>query len=49
MFEDAAVGVQAAKRGGFFCVGVHRYGDIARLTGADLVVDDLESLSDTTL
>jgi beta-phosphoglucomutase family hydrolase len=46
VFEDAAVGVQAAKRGGFFCVGVHRYGDLARLAGADVIINDLDQLTD---
>jgi beta-phosphoglucomutase len=45
VFEDAAVGVQAAKRGGFICVGVHRHGNITRLGGADLIVSDLDQLS----
>jgi beta-phosphoglucomutase len=49
VFEDAAVGVQAARRGGFFCVGLHRYGDIARLAGADLIVDDLDQLDDDAM
>jgi len=46
VFEDAAVGVQAAKGGGFYCVGIHRYGDIARLAGADRIVNDLDELND---
>jgi beta-phosphoglucomutase len=45
VFEDAAVGVQAAKRGNFLCVGVHRHGDITRLEGADLIVRDLDQLN----
>jgi len=49
VFEDAAVGVQAAKRGGFFCIGLHRYGDIARLAGADLIVKDLDQLDDNAM
>lgn len=49
VFEDATVGVQAAKRGGFFCVGIFRYGDVARLAGADLIIDDLEQLKDDTI
>lgn len=49
VFEDAAVGVQAAKRGGFFCVGIHRYGDVARLAGADLIVTDLDELDDEVM
>jgi beta-phosphoglucomutase family hydrolase len=49
VFEDAAAGVQAAKRGGFFCVGIHRYGDVARLAGADLIVNDLDQLKDVAI
>jgi beta-phosphoglucomutase len=49
VFEDASVGVLAAKRGGFFCVGVHRYGDVLRLAGADLIVSDLEEINDESL
>jgi beta-phosphoglucomutase len=44
VFEDATAGVQAAKRGGFICVGIHRHGDISRLRGADLIVNDLDQL-----
>jgi beta-phosphoglucomutase len=46
VFEDASAGVQAAKRGGFFCVGIHRYGDRQRLAGADVIVSDLDDLRD---
>ncbi|WP_320668632.1 HAD family hydrolase [Patulibacter defluvii] len=45
--EDAIVGVEAARRGGFgFIVGVDRGGDGEALTaaGADLVVSDVEQL-----
>jgi beta-phosphoglucomutase len=40
VFEDAPKGVQAAKAGGFYCVGV---GDEAFLSQADLVVPTLDS------
>jgi beta-phosphoglucomutase len=46
VFEDAVLGVEAAKRGKFKCVGIDRYNDPARLKKADLVVSDL---SKTTL
>jgi beta-phosphoglucomutase family hydrolase len=49
VFEDAAVGVQAAKRGGFYCVGIHRYGDIARLAGAEIIITDLDELKDEAI
>ena len=41
VFEDAALGVEAAKRGGFPCVGIDRHGTPGRLAAADLVVKDL--------
>lgn len=42
VFEDAASGVQAAKTGGFFAVGV---GDPKQLVQADVVVPDLQGLT----
>ena len=41
VFEDAESGIKAAKRGGFFCVGVdrHQYGQY--FAQADMVVKDL--------
>jgi len=41
VFEDAVLGVEAAKRGNFSCVGVDRYSNPARLMKADLIVNDL--------
>jgi len=41
VFEDAVLGVEAAKRGNFSCVGIDRYGNPARLAKADLVINDL--------
>ncbi len=41
VFEDAVLGVEAAKNGGMLCVGIDRYGKPKRLSGADLVVKDL--------
>jgi beta-phosphoglucomutase family hydrolase len=39
--EDAVSGVIAAKTGGFFCLGVERSNQPARLSGADMIVPDL--------
>ena len=46
-FEDAISGVQAAKYGGMFCVGIVRIGkpEDLRDAGADVVVGDLEEVS----
>ncbi len=44
VFEDAAQGVEAAKRAGMFCVGIDRYGEPALFTKADVVVTDLEEI-----
>lgn len=41
VFEDAVLGVEAAKKGGFKCIGVDRYNDPSRLKKADFVVSDL--------
>ncbi len=41
VFEDAVLGVEAAKRAGMRCVGIDRYGRPERLNKADLVVSDL--------
>ncbi len=41
VFEDAVLGVEAAKRAGMKCVGIDRYGKPERLKKADLVVGDL--------
>lgn len=40
VFEDAVLGVEAAKRAGMFCVGIDRYGDRERLKKADIVIKD---------
>ena len=50
VFEDALVGVEAGRAGGFACVvGVDRVGqaDALREHGADIVVGDLAELLDT--
>lgn len=41
VFEDAVLGVEAARRAGMRCIGIDRYGDPKRLAGADIVVGDL--------
>lgn len=41
VFEDALLGVEAAKRGNFRCVGVDRTDNPQRLEKADLIVKDL--------
>ena len=41
VFEDAVLGVQAAKSAGMKCVGIDRYGKPERLNKADLVISDL--------
>jgi beta-phosphoglucomutase len=45
VFEDAVLGVEAAKRAGMRCVGIDRYGKPERLKKADLVVSDLGEVS----
>jgi beta-phosphoglucomutase-like phosphatase (HAD superfamily) len=41
VFEDAESGVAAAKRGGFFCIGINRNRQPGFTNQADLVVTDL--------
>jgi len=41
VFEDAVLGVEAAKRAGMKCVGIDRYDEPDRLNKADLVISDL--------
>jgi len=49
VFEDAVLGVEAAKRGNFKCIGIDRYNNPARLSKADLVVKDLSEINLETL
>ncbi|MEM7828162.1 MAG: beta-phosphoglucomutase family hydrolase [Candidatus Aenigmatarchaeota archaeon] len=49
VFEDAILGVEAAKRGGFKCVAIDRYNDPSRLSRADLVINDLSRIDITQL
>lgn len=41
VFEDAVLGVEAAKRARMVCVGIDRYNNPSRLAKADIVVSDL--------
>ena len=45
VFEDAVLGVEAAKRAEMLCVGIDRYDDPKRLKDADLVTSDLEDIN----
>ena len=45
VFEDAIAGVEAAKRGGMYCIGVTATNTKDKLHKADLVVDSLEEIS----
>ena len=49
VFEDAVLGVEAAKRGGMKCVGIDRHGDPEGLSKADIVVSDLADTDLKTL
>ena len=44
VFEDAVLGVEAAKRAKMLCIGIDRYASPERLKQADLVVDDLSKV-----
>ena len=48
VFEDAESGVKAAKRGGFYCVGVDRHQQPEYFREADLVVTDLGGFENRT-
>lgn len=45
VFEDAVLGVEAAKRAKMKCVGIDRYGDRSRLEKANIVVSDLSEIN----
>lgn len=49
VFEDAILGVKAAKSARMFCVGIDRHNDPGRLKEADLTVKDLKEISYTEL
>ena len=46
VFEDAVSGVQAAKKSGFYCVGI---GNVDELNQADHVIDGLHDINLTKL
>ncbi|MGM0441969.1 MAG: HAD family hydrolase [Elusimicrobiota bacterium] len=45
VFEDAVLGVEAAKNAGMYCVGVDRYGKPERLKEADTVIEDISQIT----
>ncbi len=45
VFEDAILGVEAAKRAKMLCVGIDRHNDPQRLKEADIVVNDLREIN----
>lgn len=45
VFEDAVLGVKAAKRAKMLCIGVDRHNDPERLKRADIIVKDLEEIN----
>ena len=49
VFEDSLAGVQAAKAGGFLCVGIDRHNHPENYKLADLYVTDLTSLNYSVL
>lgn len=44
VFEDAVLGVEAAKRANMLCVGIDRYNEPKRLKKADIIVTDLSEV-----
>lgn len=44
VFEDAKSGVEAAKAGGFYCVGIDRHNQPQNYVLADIVVKDLQEV-----
>lgn len=45
VFEDALLGVEAAKRGGMKCIGIDRNNNPGKLKKADLIVTDLSEVN----
>ena len=45
VFEDAKLGVEAAKNGKMLCIGIAREGDKKLLEKADIIVDDLREVN----
>lgn len=44
VFEDAVLGVEAAKNAGMFCIGIDRYKNPSRLKQADLIIKDVSEI-----
>jgi beta-phosphoglucomutase len=45
VFEDAVLGVEAAKNAGMLCIGIDRYNNPERLQKADLILTDISEIS----
>ncbi len=45
VFEDAILGVEAAKRAKMLCIGIDRHSDPERLKKADVIVKDLKEIN----
>lgn len=45
VFEDAVLGVKAAKNARMYCVGIDRYSNPRRLNEADLIITDVSDIS----
>lgn len=45
VFEDAKLGIEAAVRGEFACIGINRHNNEEALCGADKIVKDLSEIS----
>ena len=43
--EDSAVGIEAAKRAGMFCIGINTAKNIDSLKNADLIIDDYHQIN----
>ena len=44
VFEDSVLGIEAARRGNFKCVGIDRYRDPQRLAKADLIINKVSEI-----
>jgi beta-phosphoglucomutase len=45
VFEDAVLGVEAAKQAKMLCIGIDRHNDPQRLKDADIIVKDLKEIT----
>lgn len=45
VFEDAKSGVEAAKRGDFYCIALNRHNNPEALAGADKIINDLGEIN----